>query len=371
MATTLTENEDDYPAASAMDVPVTGDRWGTASAVVRGIAQLALNRTAWLRKRAVQLTENNTLTGDNLFTKALVSRPHDTLTPLLRTDYTAEEHDSGNRWMLLFTFKSDGGMYVHVYSGSDGGGRGGFAITFNARWEPVPTGPFPNGHWTVENAGGAVASSALIWRHNDVRLVGKPAGSADWANWPQSSLSGFGSEFLSQIVRAHQFLLPSTVNRTTPIPVSSHSGGHFAWWDESDKRLKYRPDASPTSDEGAISWAVQLLPGATFKNITIRHEQQSDYGGSPPIGTGSRNTFKLWRRNTLTSGWDLVQTAPTEETVGIFSTQLWASDQSIIVDAQHEYRLTWHTPTASDIAAVNNNGVYGLELKWSTAGLLV
>jgi hypothetical protein len=89
---------------------------------------------------------------------------------------------AGNKWDAVSQFKNAGGLYVYTYTGQNGDTLGSYIITTNAVWH---TG---TQQWSLQNSG--LPASAIIWRYQDVRFVGKPASSSPWSSWPTDEISG-------------------------------------------------------------------------------------------------------------------------------------------------------------------------------------
>ena len=177
MATPIIEDPNNFPANNSINVPDGTDARVNASAVVRGFVQGLADRTAWLKQRIVQLAADNALTGFNHFLAKVRITPGVVNDPALYTTKIATDapNPSTNKWQHIFSFKTGGTIYAHVYGGTDGTTRGGLIITYNAWWDAAA------GQWqqyeTLED------SVALVWRWGSIGVHTQPYGSAPWTDW--------------------------------------------------------------------------------------------------------------------------------------------------------------------------------------------
>lgn len=341
MSTFLTENEDDYPTAAATAVPESGDRWGgagSASATVRGIARMALNRTAWIKKRLARLDADNLFTALSEFRGPVTFTPTQINVPMFVSGITANAapNPDTNRWQIIGRFKSGGGQYVNIYTGSDGDSRGSFAVTYNAKWD-VNTAPA--GKWTKYVTG--KAATALIWRYTDVRVAGRPAADdTAWEFWNTGPWDTNGT-FLSEFIQAGQVLVNSVdyhtpVVRTVPVPITGFRGA-----------ARFENDGSVSTVGGTTgqmppAWQLPCPAGCKFGTITIRHHQeQTDVG----------DLFEVWTRFSASLAWTQatsLKTADAGVTAGgerittlhdVVSANLAVSGES--VSGTTEYLIVW------------------------------
>lgn len=354
MSTFLTENEDEYTAADATAVPESFDRWGgtdSASAKIRGIARMALNRTAYLRKRLAKLAENNVFTAFNEFRRPLVFVPTLINEQMFGSVITADiaPNPNTNRWQLLGRFKASGGQYVLIYSGTDGDGRGSFAITYNAQWN-VNTS-----RWTKYEAG--KAATALIWRYGNLRVAGKaPDDDAAFEFWG-GTYSG-GGEFQCETVRtttviATDVTFRNAVIRTVPVPITAFVGAARL---DSDGSVS---TVGGDSGEHYPAWQLTVPTGCKAGTITIRHYQnQTDVG----------DRFELRKRSiSPSSPWAITQsTVAATGAAGDHTTTLRlianvAADGEPALD-NVEYLIVWRLAASSGSA---NNKVQSITVaRW-------
>lgn len=172
---------------SPVHVPEGIDSRDDAAGDVERIAQALANRTRNLKNildafgvGAAFEAQNNAFTGYNTFTQTLDGIGTG---PVLSSNITPG--DIGELWILRFSFKYAGGLYAHVYSGSNPSDANGiFAIVTNAYWDA------PSDKWMQFNTGHG--STALILLRDSVRVSWVAAGTAPWGVWPTNAAFGKG-----------------------------------------------------------------------------------------------------------------------------------------------------------------------------------
>lgn len=370
-------------------VPLGTDLRDHAADDVELIAQRLANRTAHLKALIEALSAidfarrdaDNTFSANNTFQRTVTSSVGAGNDDPVLDVTVAADINTNNKWRRVAKLRTSNAndVCVHVYTSSDSSSRGVFAITYNAHWRTSPTGGYPAGHWTTDSGGNSTPSIAMIFNGDSVRIAVKSAGAGDWSEWQDGSnltaLLGIleVSKVEAQTLRAANFLFRSTLNRTTPLPTTHFGGGRYGWYNESQNLVQFNSDGTNSSDELAISWPLVLPPGATLKNVFVRHRQHITGGGSVP--SSARNTFRVWRRDQIDFGWTEVTASggvrDPSGTAGDVTTQLFASDLNAFINAGHEWLVTWYPSTDSDPVILIDNGVLGINLEWSAPGLLI
>jgi hypothetical protein len=356
MSETLTEVDNFDAAVVAPD----GDDWmDDAAEVVLRLAQKLVNRTYWLKNHTGKLDAVNTWVANNIFKTAIMrSINADTASLIVeRVDVTADFQHAAD-----LEAGPNMGAHVRVYTGSDGGNRGGFVVAFNAIWTKA------GGWWQPDQTQPSVA---LIWRYGDVRLVGKPAATAvAWGSWPAATLTAFGSLMLSEVFRAARMQVTANTNadatngyrytaaqsRTSPIPLGSlwgavmiNANGHAQRW------LTYPGEP--------VIWIPLRVPTyCPFQAVRLRLVSEHD----SPAGY---DVFQLCKR-VSTGPWTIVGEGEAPDVPGTFEPDervvtLHGGSASQIVHDDEEWGYRWTPPIAS---SAYGNRIMGAEIDWTDIG---
>lgn len=344
MATYLTEDENDFPAADQMQVPESFDVWGgakSASATVRGVARTMLNRTAWIKKRLVKLAEDNILTAVNEFRRPVVFTPTVVNEQMFGSSKIAIDapNPPTNRWQIVGRFKTAGGLYCNVYTGTDGDTRGSLLIALNAIWDVNASGSTEGFTGTWSKYQNNKAATALIWRYGNVRVASRAANdNSSWDFWGDTYYSN-GGNFQAQTLMGDTLVVNTAVNfrtapvRTLPISITGFRGAARFENDGTVSTLAGSPGQMPPA------WQFTAPTGCRTGTITIKHHQdQTDVG----------DTFELWARSNASAGWSVVATKVSGTGVvpgGERSTELRpvadvANDGTLHTDGA-EYLIVW------------------------------
>jgi hypothetical protein len=328
----------------------------TRAAHLESIAQRFANRTRHLLTRAGLLAADQTWTGLNAFSKnlsvnlaTLFAQPPNSTTAAIRIT----NPPSPENWILKMELDAaSGAERVRIYAGRQGSSLGALAIVFNAEWI--------GSAWHQVNVN--AKSIALIWRHGDVRLVGKPDHAADWASWPQNTITGFGSEFLTEVARvgrafaeanidadggqANGYRYQTAITRWSPIPIGTlwgnvhyNSAGHVL-----------RGPAS--GGENVIYIPLRIAPYNSFRQVRVRVIQLQ---GSDP------DQFQLMRR----TGNGPLQTVGSHETGGTLGAEgvvtLHGGGAETLQTDQHEWCYRWRVVSGA-LESINNR-IVGAEIE--------
>lgn len=374
-------------------VPEGMDSRDHAAEDVESIAQRLANRTQYLKPLAdgAMLRDvDNTLNGNNTFNGVngggqtfngdnhlngaqtidgtLFLDRRQVNEPLIQTHSTAPDapNPSGNRWDFTAMLKHAGGLYVHMYCGHDGGGRGAFAITVNARWDANTN------QWSQQN--NTLDSTALIWRYQDMRICRKPAGTAPWSSW-QTTEDNEGvllvETLKSKSARVTGTLSADAIKTTDVFPHGPLEAGYVKStdWIDVQNEVRYltqkeRSHIIPITDGVNVShykyanqtreavagapnaiafWPIRLPVGSLLNSVWI-HSWQA--GATP-------QRFRLYAQRPTDWGseWsdipDLELVGEQSTTVGVgYEKTLVNCFAQVNVQADWEYFVEWRAATA-------------------------
>jgi hypothetical protein len=375
MAKTLTEL-DQFDAAIV--VPEGTDSRNQAAQDVERIAQRLANRTKWLNSHAGKLAANQQWTGTNIFTSLtrvedqFTVKPDAPVNPALSAERSAGA-GSGWQWAADFqTGEASSTQRASLYTMQGGGTIGGFAITYNARY----VGGAAATQWTLIDVN--QKATALIFRYGDVRLVTMNANSSPWEYWPQTTITGFGSKFMAEILAAaraqvtsnqdglgnaiygYQFSDPQT--RWSPIPTGTLYGNVRLRADGSIERV------SAISDPGQYDhiWIpIRVPPYCIFKRLNVhmfqlQSSQPDEFQLYRRIGTGAWTAIK----KDLTAGANVETHSSYGEVTVPLRQQPSTSD--VLVQSNEEYAYRWKV-VSGDGASINNR-IVGCEVEWIDLG---
>lgn len=331
----------------------------TRAAHLKAFVQKLLNRSEWLNVHASKLDAANTFTAANTFSGSVAVNDTLTVRPDAATAVGVKLNraSSPSSWNNLLEFETAGGALVRLYTGPDGVNVGSFALVYNAAWNGT--------QWSLEDT--SKKAVALIVRYDNVRLVGKPAGSAAWSAWPQSTLTAFGSTILSEILQAARVLAnantdadntngyryPSAVDRLSPIPLGSlwgniliNSAGHI------------QRNVGVSTEYDQIWIPIRIPMYCSFKQVKVHFQQLQSGDSSHP------DQFQLMRRQGY-QAWEAVGSVETHNVFGDTVALLHTSGAQQVTE-QYEWAYRWRV-VSSDLAA-SLNRIMGIELEWVDVG---
>lgn len=339
----------------------------TRAAQLKAIAQQLLNRGRWLRNRVALLASDQTWTGLNTFTKNLTVQDAQLFLRTAGAESAAlrfRAPTTDDDWCQRISFDAggpSGTQRVRIYSGVHGDTLGSLALVLNAEW-------FQSDHkWHQTDA--TKKSIALIWRYNNLRLVGVPAGQATWDYWPQdSNIKAFGADIQSEAVRVGRaYAVPNTdadysngyrfdanVTRWSPIPLGSlwgnvviNTGGHA------------RRNNAITGEWDQVWIPIRVPPYCLFRSVRVRFLQLQTIHIAP-------DEFQLMRR-VGNAGWIAQGSVETHASFGgeTVATLHGGGAETRVLD-QHEWAYRWKV-VSTDPDALHNR-IVGIDLEWVDTG---
>lgn len=327
-------------------------------------AQGLANRTHNLNIRAGKLAGDQAWAGSNIYTgnheihgTAFID-PDAADSPGIHIDRTSGDYQE------LITGRAGTASQdrVRVYSGANGNTQGAMYLVVNARWQ-AGIG------WSqvVTNR----ASTALIIRHAepgtlpDVRIVGKPAGAAAWAAWPQNTIGNFGATVLAEVLQGARvlaagntdadhtqgFRYASTVARTSPIPLGTIWGNVVI-----NAAGQLVRDSTVTGEYDQAWVPIRIPPYCSFRTVRVHFYQ---------LQSSQPDQWQLMRR-VGAGGWVAQGGVETHGSYGEVTAALHGGGATQEVTDGQEWAYRWKV-VSGDLAAIENR-IIGCELDWTDIG---